>query len=506
MHSLNNLQECSMNRKTFARSAIAAAVVAVTLGGVAHYENPQWGMAHAAIAPEQNTNPPQAVATTVPGLATATDFSGIVERYGPAVVNISVVGKAERTPTAAQEQGQGEDDSDPFSQLFPDFGQRRFRPGPAPLVRGLGSGFIISPDGLILTNAHVVAGAQEVTVKLTDRREFKAKVLGFDKQSDVAVIRIPANNLPTVRLGDPSRIKVGEPVLAIGSPYGFENTATAGIVSATSRSLPDETYVPFIQTDVAVNPGNSGGPLFNLKGEVIGINSQIYSRTGGYQGLSFSIPIDVATRVQQQLVAHGKVTRGRLGVSVQDVTQALANSFGLKTVAGALVGSVETGSPADKAGLKTGDVIVGVNGKKVDRSSDLPAQIATMAPGTSTKLDVIRGGASQSLSVTLGESKDAQVARNDQGSGEQGRLGLAVRPLAKDEQNQIGTSGGLLVENATGAAARSGIQPGDILLAINGTPITSVDQLRKMADKAGKNIALLVQRENAKIFVPIDLG
>ncbi|MDB5854736.1 MAG: DegQ family serine endoprotease [Herminiimonas sp.] len=495
-----------MNRKNLVRSAIATAVVVLTLGGVAHYENPQWGLAHAAVAPEQNTNPPQAVATTVPGLATATDFSGIVERYGPAVVNISVVSKAERTPTAGREQGEGDDESDPFSQLFPDFGQRRFRPGPAPLVRGLGSGFIISPDGLILTNAHVVAGAQEVTVKLTDRREFKAKVLGFDKQSDIAVIRIPATNLPTVRIGDPAKVKVGEPVLAIGSPYGFENTATAGIVSATSRSLPDETYVPFIQTDVAVNPGNSGGPLFNLRGEVIGINSQIYSRTGGYQGLSFSIPIDVATRVQQQLVAHGKVSRGRLGVSVQDVTQALANSFGLKTVAGALVGSVETGSPADKAGLKTGDVIVGINGKKVDRSSDLPAQVATMPPGTSTKLDVIRGGASQSLSVTLGESKEAQVARNDQGGADEGRLGLAVRPLAREEQKQIGTNGGLLVENASGAAARSGIQPGDILLAINGTPITSVDQLRTMAQKAGKNIALLVQRESAKIFVPIDLG
>jgi serine protease Do len=506
MHSLNNLQECSMNRKTLSRSVIAAAVVAVTLGGVAHYENPQWGLAHAAISPEQNTNPPQAVAATVPGLATATDFSGIVERYGPAVVNISVVGKAERTPTADAEQGQGDDDSDPFSQLFPDFGQRRFRPGPAPLMHGLGSGFIVSPDGLILTNAHVVAGAQEVTVKLTDRREFKAKVLGFDKQSDIAVIRIPATNLPTVRIGDPSKVKVGEPVLAIGSPYGFENTATAGIISATSRALPDETYVPFIQTDVAVNPGNSGGPLFNLKGEVIGINSQIYSRTGGYQGLSFSIPIDVATRVQQQLVAHGKVTRGRLGVSVQDVTQALANSFGLKTVAGALVGSVDKGSPADKAGLQSGDVIVGINGKKIDRSSDLPAQVATMTPGTTTKLDVIRGGGSKSLSVTLGEFKDTKVARNDQDNAGNGRLGLAVRPLAKDEQNQVGSSGGLLVENASGAAARSGIQAGDILLAINGTPITGVDQLRKLADKAGKNIALLVQRENAKIFVPIDLG
>jgi serine protease Do len=373
-------------------------------------------------------------------------------------------------------------------------------------VHGLGSGFIISPDGLILTNAHVVDGAQEVTVKLTDRREFKAKVLGVDKQSDVAVIRIPATNLPTVRLGNPATVKVGEPALAIGSPYGFENTATAGIISATSRSLPDETYVPFIQTDVAVNPGNSGGPLFNLKGEVIGINSQIYSRTGGYQGLSFSIPIDVAIRVQQQLVAHGKVTRGRLGVSVQDMTQALANSFGLKTVAGALVGSVEKDSPAAKAGLESGDIIVGINGKKVDRSSDLPAQVASMEPGTVAKLDVIRNGSPKSLSVTLGELKEPALARNDQGDAQQGRLGLAVRPLAREEQKQVGSNGGLLVENATGAAARSGIQAGDIVLAINGTPIVSVDQLRKLADKAGKNIALLVQRGSAKIFVPIDLG
>ncbi len=492
-----------MNQKVFTRSAIAAAVVAASVGGYAHFDKSGWGNAQAAVI-GQTPASAQAVVTSVPGMATATNFSGIVAHYGPAVVNISVIGKAE--PTPAMDSMPDFDPRDPFSQFFR-FGPQGPRSAqPAPLMRGEGSGFIVSADGLILTNAHVVDGAQEVTVKLTDRREFKAKVLGADRQSDVAVIRIDAKDLPVVQLGDPALSRVGDPVLAIGSPYGLENTATAGIISATSRALPNDTYVPFIQTDVAVNPGNSGGPLFNLKGEVIGINSQIYSRTGGYQGLSFAIPIDVATRVQQQLVAHGKVTRGRIGVSIQDVTQSLADSFGLKKVQGALVSSVEKGSPADRAGLEPGDVIVRIDQREINRSADLPAQVASIKPGTSARLEVIRNGAPKTVNVTIGEMKDSTVAKNDGASPDQGRLGLAVRPLAKDEQREAGISGGLLVEDAAGPAARSGIQPGDIVLSLNGKPVSSVDQLRSLAGKAGKHVALLVQRDNAKIFIPINLG
>ena len=500
-----------MNRKTLQRGVLAASVAAVLAAGV-QYGQSHWnmpGMANAAGLPQDGASAPvqpaQAVATTVPGVATATDFSGIVERYGPAVVNISVIGKAEQTPAADTQLDI--DPSDPFSQFF-----RRFGPGGPRiprgglLIRGQGSGFIVSSDGLILTNAHVVDNAQEVTVKLTDRREFKAKVLGADKQTDIAVIRINAKNLPVVKIGDPNAAKVGEPVLAIGSPYGFENSATAGIISAKSRALPEDTYVPFIQTDVAVNPGNSGGPLFNLRGEVIGINSQIYSQTGGYQGLSFAIPINVATRVEQQLVEHGKVTRGRLGVSIQEVTQALADSFGLDKLQGALVSSVEKGSPAERAGLQPGDVIVRFNGHDVTRSTDLPAEVAATAPGTTVKMDVIRKGHPTTLNVTVTEMKDAKVAQRDSGNAQQGRLGLAVRPLAPQERREAGVSGGLVVEDVSGPAARSGIQPGDIVLSINGTPVTSVDQLRSLVGKAGKHVALLVQREDATIFVPIDLG
>ena len=407
-----------MNRKTFDRGIIAASIVAASAAGFAYFSKPSWGTASAAalgqLPAAAQTTPQtssQAVATAVPGAAVATDFSGIVEHYGPAVVNISVVGKARQTPAAAEDPDA--DPEDPFSQFF-----RRFGPpmphGPMPrgggIMRGLGSGFIVSPDGLILTNAHVVDGASEVTVKLTDRREFKAKVLGADKQTDVAVIRIDAKNLPVVKIGNPAVSKVGEPVLAIGSPYGFENSATAGIISAKSRSLPEDTYVPFIQTDVAVNPGNSGGPLFNLKGEVIGINSQIYSQTGGYQGVSFAIPIDVATHVEDQLVKHGKVTRGRLGVSIQEVTQALADSFGLKTLKGALVSSVEKDSPAERAGLEPGDVIVNFNGRDIGQSADLPAQVASMAPGTSAKIEVIRKDASALRCARLPATSSARPA------------------------------------------------------------------------------------------------
>ncbi len=429
------------------------------------------------------------------------DFTAIVRRYGPAVVNVSTAGTVKTGDATPQGPGDGDD---PFFRFFRRFGQ----PGPnhgAP-VRGQGSGFIVRPDGLILTNAHVVDGANEVTVKLTDKREYRAKVLGIDKDTDVAVIKIDAKGLPTVKVGDPSRTQVGEWVLAIGSPFGFENSATAGVVSARARSLPGEGYVPFLQTDVAVNPGNSGGPLFDLAGDVIGINSQIYTGSGGYMGISFAIPIDVAVNVEQQLVAHGHVVRGRLGVTIQDVNQSLARSFGLDEPVGALVSMVEKGSAGAAAGVKPGDVILAVNGDEIGSSSDLPPKIAAMKPGTTAKLTVWRDRARREIEVKVGEAKDRTVASAAGPQHPSGRLGLVVRPLTPDEQRAADLSGGAVVEDATGPAARAGIQPGDVVVAVDGTPISGVEQLRALAEKAKDHLALLVQRGDARVFVPIDLG
>jgi len=433
------------------------------------------------------------------------DFASIAEAYGPAVVNISVTANARPASLTSEPAPGGE--GDPIQEFF-----RRFGPGFAQppqggaIRRGEGSGFIVSPDGMVLTNAHVVSGADEVIVKLIDRREFRAKVLGVDKQTDIAVLRIDAKNLPTVKLGDPAQTRVGDWVLAIGSPFGFENSVTAGIVSAKSRALPDGTYVPFIQTDAAVNPGNSGGPLFNLKGEVIGINSQIYSGTGGYQGLAFAIPIDVASKVQSQLVAHGKVTRGRLGVTIQQVNQALAASFGLDKPQGALVSSVEAGSPAAQAGIKAGDVILSIDGNEIRNSTDLPAAVADKQPGSRARLSVVRKGERLDIAVNVGQAPEGKRASAQSEGKPQGRLGLAVRALSAEERRAIGTQGGLVVEESTGAAAKAGIQPGDVILAINGAPVSNVEQLRALTAKAGKNVALLVQRADAKIFVPVELG
>jgi serine protease Do len=364
----------------------------------------------------------------------------------------------------------------------------------------------VRQDGVILTNAHVVDGASEVTVKLADKREFQAKVVGIDKPTDTAVLKIEAADLPTVRLGNPGRTGVGEWVLAIGSPFGFENTVTAGIVSAKSRSLPEEGYVPFIQTDVAVNPGNSGGPLLNARGEVIGINSQIYSRTGGYQGLSFAIPIDVALNVERQLLEKGKVSRGRLGVGVQDLNQALAESFGLSKPEGALIDMVPADGPAAKAGLKPGDVIIALNGQPVRDSRELPPRVADLKPGSEATLTVWREGKSLEVPLQVGEWQDKAQAAAQPQDAPKGRLGLAVRPLTPEEQQQVEAKGGLVVERVTGPAAKAGLQPGDVVLAANGQPITEAQQLRELADKAGRRIALLIQRGDTTMFVPLDLG
>jgi serine protease Do len=426
------------------------------------------------------------------------DFSTIVQRYGPAVVNITTSG----TRTASES---------PFPEFFrglPLPFQFQFGGPQAQVpVQGEGSGFIIGSDGLVLTNAHVVQDASEVTVKLTDRREFKAKVLGTDPATDVAVLRIKADNLPVVQLGDPAQTRVGDWVLAIGSPFGFENSVTAGIVSAKGRSLPGDTYVPFIQTDVAVNPGNSGGPLFNLAGEVIGINSQIYSRSGGYQGLSFAIPINVVLRVKDQIVATGHATHARLGVNVQTMNQALAESFGLKGAQGALVAAVAPGSAAEKAGLQVGDVVLKFNGKDVADSASLAAMVGEAKPGEKAQLEIWRKGGSRTLSATLGVSSDEETktASSDEGAGN-ARFGLAVRPLTPDERAQANVdTGGLLVESVNGAAARAGMAPGDIVLQAGGKPVKTVNDLRRAA-KSGKTVALLVQRGDRRLFVPLQAG
>ena len=490
------MESNTFKSNTLVRSVIAAGVI--TALGAGALTAGHWLPQHATAA----SAPAAISAPATPGASILVpDFTGIVERNGPAVVNISVTQNIKTA--AAMPQFQGMDPNDPFFQFFRHFqGQM---PNNSIPQHGLGSGFIVSPDGVILTNAHVIADASEVTVKLTDKREFQAKVVGTDRQTDVAVLKIDAHGLPTVKLGSGAGSKVGEWVLAIGSPYGFDNTVTSGIISAKSRSLPDEGYVPFIQTDVAVNPGNSGGPLFNVNGEVIGVNSQIYSHTGGYQGLSFAIPIELAVKVKDQLQQFGKVSRGRLGVTIQEVNQQLADSFGLKNPQGALVSSVAESSPAAKAGIKPGDVILKFNGKEISRSSDLAAQVADVKPGSKATLEVWRSGSTKSLDVTVGEMKDLNVASADKPDQEHGRLGVAVRPLTPEERQQVGAKG-LLVEGVEGPAARAGIQAGDVLLSVNGTPIQSAEELRGVVAKAGKTVALLIQRADAKIFVPVDLA
>jgi serine protease Do len=456
--------------------------------------------APAAGAPAVEAAAPSRLASSLP------DFASLAERYGPAVVNVAVVGKSQAVDLPG-----GGGPNDPFQDFFRRFGRPMPR-GEMPPSRGEGSGFIVSADGYILTNAHVVDNADEVTVKTTDRREYTAKVVGVDESTDVAVLKIDAKNLPTVRIGDPAKLRPGQWVIAIGSPFGFENSVTAGIVSATSRSMPGNgsNYAPFIQTDVAVNPGNSGGPLFNLDGEVVGINSQIYSRTGGYMGLSFAIPIDVATNVKQQLVATGKVTRSRIGVSIQDVNAQLAESFGLDRPRGALVGMVEDDSPGAKAGIKAGDVILKVGQTEIDTSSQVPGLIANTRPGTPLDIELWRNGATKHVTARPEEIKEKpeRVAATDTDkSDETAKLGLAVRPLAQEEKREAETTGDLLVEDVDGPAAAAGVRPGDIILGVNGKPVKSVDELKSAAkQRNGKVVALLIERDNAQIFVPLRVG
>jgi serine protease Do len=482
-----------LKKKASALAASATVAAAAMLGYVGNAYFPV-GDVHAAAPP--------AAAVISPSVRGLPDFTNLVESQGPAVVNISV---KQRTRNTAGESPFAP--GDPMQEFF-----RRFQgptPDAQPMPRqGLGSGFIISPDGYILTNAHVVADAAEVTVALTDKREFKAKVIGADRRSDVAVVKIDAKDLPAVKIGDPSKIKAGEWVAAIGSPFGLDNTVTAGIVSATARALPSsENYVPFIQTDVAINPGNSGGPLFNMNGEVIGVNSQIYSRTGGYMGLSFSIPIDAAMKVRDDLAKYGNVRRGRIGVTIQSMNSALAESFGLDRAKGALVSNVEAGSPADKAGLQSGDVILSVQGKTIENSTDLPRIVTETTPGNALALQVWRKGAQRDLRVTVGEMPTERVAAAPaDGEVVPAKLGVVVRPLSPDERKSLGVAAGVVVEQANGPAARAGIRPGDVILAFGNDKVENAEQLKRLVDKAKGSIAVLVKREEATLYVPVQIG
>ena len=492
-----------MQATTFRKTAVALAVAGAFALGVTMAD-------HVTLLPASAATAPTPVATAAPSPANAAasavalpDFSGLAEQYGPAVVNISVVQGTKTAAHMPRSRMPDEDELPPFFRNFP-FQFNMPHPGP---MRGVGSGFILSADGIILTNAHVIDDADEVTVKLTDKREFTAKVLGSDKATDIAVLKIDAKNLPTVKIGNPTDIKVGQWVVAIGSPYGFENTVTSGIVSAKSRALPEDSYVPFIQTDAAVNPGNSGGPLFDLKGEVIGINSQIFSRSGGFQGLAFAIPINVAMQVKDQIVQTGHVSHGRLGITIQEVNQALASNFGLKSPGGALVSSVEKGSPGAKAGLEAGDVILKFEGKEISRSSDLPPLVAALKPGSKVTLDVWHDGKEKQLTATIGKLEDKTAAATEEkASAGQGRLGVAVRPLTPQEKRGTDLESGVVVQDVTGAAERAGVQPGDVIVAVNNTPVKSVDDLKTLIGKSGKTVALLVQRNDARIFIPVTLG
>ncbi|MCV2371313.1 Do family serine endopeptidase [Roseateles oligotrophus] len=435
----------------------------------------------------------------------ALSYRSIVRQSAPAVVGVTVAGSHKL------EEGEFPPGlEDPFLQFFrglPGF-QGRLPWNDVPF-RSQASGFIISSDGVVLTNAHVVREAKEVTVKLSDRREFKAKVLGADPSTDVAVLRINAKNLPTVRMGEVSRLQVGDPVLAIGSPFGFEQSATQGIVSAMGRSLPGDAAVPFIQTDAAVNPGNSGGPLFDASGAVVGINAQIFSRSGGYQGLSFAIPIDVALKVKDQILATGKASHARLGVRIQELDQALAESFGLSRPEGALIVLVQRGSAAAAAGLRAGDVITELNGVAIKHSAELSSRIQMSAAGETVRLKIWRDRAWRELMAKLGAAEEGQPQTPSARSAPQNMphspLGLQLRPLSKEEREQTGLDGGLLVIAVAGAAVRAGLRPGDVLLTFNGVPLVSVEQLRALLEKSSKAAALLVERDGIRQFVPLEL-
>ncbi len=432
---------------------------------------------------------------------TLPDFTDLVEQVGPSVVNIRTMEKASSRAAA----GNGMDEE--MLEFFKRFGvpmpnmPRQTPKQPKPqqpeeeTPRGVGSGFILSADGLIMTNAHVVEGADEVLVTLTDKREFKAKIMGFDKRSDVALVKIDATGLPAVKVGDVNRLKVGEWVMAIGSPFGLENTVTAGIVSAKQRDTGD--YLALIQTDVAINPGNSGGPLINMRGEVVGINSQIYSRSGGFMGISFAIPIDEATRVADQLRTSGRVSRGRIGVQIEQVTKEIAEAAGLGKAQGAFVRGVETGSPAEKAGVEAGDIITKFDGKSIEKSADLPRLVGNTKPGSKSSLTVFRRGSIKELSVGIIEIEDDKPVKKTAGKDDKPKatsavqmLGLAVSDLTDAQKKELKLKGGVKVDGASDAAARAGIREGDVIVAIANTEVGNVKEFDAVVAKLDKNKAV----------------
>lgn len=449
-------------------------------------------------------------------LADLPDFTQLADKHGAEVVNISVT-QSMRTSASPFQGFEGDEQLQEFFRRFgipniPGMPGQNGEAQPDYKSQSLGSGFIISSDGYILTNAHVVNGADEVIIKLSDKREFKAKIIGADKRTDVALIKIDATGLPKANIGDPSKLKVGEWVAAIGSPFGLENTMTAGIVSAKGRALPQENFVPFIQTDVAINPGNSGGPLYNLNGEVVGINSQIYSRSGGSMGLSFSIPIDVAIDVSNQLKASGKVTRGWLGIAIQELTKELAESFGMKNTNGALVAGVEKNSPAEKGGLEAGDVIVKFDGKPITTSADLPRAVGATKPGKVAAVEVLRKGSAKTLNVGVGEmpndpNDDAQPSKQAAPKAEANKIGLTLKELTPAQKKKMNGKNGLLVIESTGSAAQAGIRRGDVILGLNNSESQSVEAFNKQinAVAAGKTVAVLVQRAENTLYVPIKI-
>ncbi|MDR7375580.1 serine protease Do [Rhodoferax ferrireducens] len=446
------------------------------------------------------------IAPTWAQTRTLPDFTDLVEQVGPSVVNIRTLEKVSSQAAA----GNGIDED--MLEFFKRFGvpvpnvprQTPRQPKQQPeeeTPRGVGSGFILSSDGLIMTNAHVVEGADEVLVTLTDKREFKAKIMGYDKRSDVAVVKIDATGLPAVKVGDVGRLKVGEWVMAIGSPFGLENTVTAGIVSAKQRDTGD--YLSFIQTDVAINPGNSGGPLINMRGEVVGINSQIYSRSGGFMGISFAIPIDEATRVSEQLRVSGRVSRGRIGVQIESVSKEVAESVGLGKAQGAFVRGVETGSPAEKAGVEAGDIITKFDGKAIEKSSDLPRLVGNTKPGSKSSLTVFRRGAPKDLNVLIAEIEDDKPVKKASSKEDKPKassagqlLGLAVSELSDAQKKELKIKGGVKVDSAIEGAARAGVKEGDVIVAIANTEVNNVKEFEAAVAKMDKSkpVNLLFRR------------
>jgi serine protease Do len=504
--------------KTLQRILIAA-FVALAVAGCGRKEADATKTARAPGPFQVQTAPPQSASsggTSSPSSSASSDrvvplpdFTPLMKIEGPAVVNVITMNTAAKARRSANPP-----ENDPLYEFF-----RRFIPDMPPGGQGgqprggVGSGFIITPDGYILTNAHVVADFDDVTVRLADaKREFKAKVVGIDKRTDVALLKVDAKDLPTARLGNSSEVEAGQWVAAIGSPFGFANTITAGIVSATRRALPDESFVPFIQTDVAVNPGNSGGPLINLKGEVIGINSMILSGTGGYMGVSFAIPIEVALDVAKQLQSTGKVTRGRLGVGIQPVTRELAQAFKLDGPIGAVIVNLEKGSPADQAGLRVGDVILSYNGEKIEDPNELPRLVAATKPGEKATLEVWRNGKREQLAVTVGEFPSETTTASRAPPNKEpasNALGLAVRELPPEGRKALGVDYGLVVEDVTGGpAARSPIQPGDVIVAVGPDRFRSFDEFNKLVSqrKKGESVPLLVRRGEAALYVPLEVG